>query len=132
MARQCFYSFYFHEDNWRAAKVRNIGTVEGNKPAPGNTWEIVKKAGDEAIKRWIAAQMKEKSCVIVLVGTNTSTRKWVKHEIIKGWDDGLGVVGINIHGLKDVNGYVSRKGQNPFSIIGWGYRKTIIFNCEML
>jgi hypothetical protein len=33
MARSVFYSFHYVPDNQRAAKVRSIGAVEGNKPA---------------------------------------------------------------------------------------------------
>ena len=85
--RSCFYSFYYKRDNWRVAMVRNIGVVEGNKPASDNDWESITSSGDTAIKNWIASQLKGKSCVVVLVGTNTAGRKWIKHEIIKGWDD---------------------------------------------
>ncbi len=31
---RAFYSFHYDPDNWRAAMVRNIGAVEGNKSAP--------------------------------------------------------------------------------------------------
>ena len=31
--------------------VRNIGTIEGNRPATDNDWETVKNGGDAAIKR---------------------------------------------------------------------------------
>ena len=31
--RRVFYSFYYKEDSWRASQVRNIGVVEGNRPA---------------------------------------------------------------------------------------------------
>ena len=64
--------------------------------------------------------MRGKSCIVVLVGSNTAGRKWINHEIIKGWDDGKGVVGIYIHGLKNKDGKVSTKGSNPFSSIGYG------------
>lgn len=120
MARQCFYSFHYIPDNWRAGQVRNIGSVEGNKPATDNDWESVKRGGDAAIKKWIAEQMSGRSCTIVLVGTNTANRKWINHEIVKSWDDGLGVVGIYIHGLRDVNGNISDKGSNPFASIKHG------------
>ena len=42
------------------------------------------------------------------------------HEIVKGWDDGKGVVGIYIHGLKDSSGNTTSKGENPFDYIGYG------------
>jgi len=117
---RAFYSFHYTPDNWRAATVRNIGAIEGNKPAPDNDWETIKKGGDAAIKKWIAEQMKGRSCTVVLVGRNTAGRKWINHEIIKSWDDGMGVVGIHIHGLKNSNGKVSTKGKNPFASIGYG------------
>ena len=114
---RAFYSFHYQPDNWRAAMVRNIGAIEGNKPAADNDWETIKKDGDAAIKKWIADQMKGRSCTVVLVGTNTANRKWINHEIIKSWDDGMGVVGIHIHGLKNSDGKVSTKGKNPFDSI---------------
>ena len=117
---RAFYSFHYDPDNWRAAMVRNIGVIEGNKPAPDNDWETVKKGGDAAIKKWIASQMYGRSCTVVLVGTNTAERKWINHEIVKSWDDGMGVVGIHIHGLKNSGGKISTKGKNPFTSIVHG------------
>lgn len=120
MARRCFYSFHYIPDNWRAAMVRNIGTIEGNKPASDNDWETVKKGGEAAIKKWISAQMHGRSCTVVLVGSQTADRKWINHEIIKSWDDGMGVVGIYVHGLKNKDGNTTAKGNNPFDYIGYG------------
>ena len=94
MKRKCFYSFHYQPDVTRVAKLRNIGAVEGNRPATDNGWESVKKGGDTAIKRWIAKEMKGKSCAIVMVGANTANRKWINHEIIEAWKTGMGVVGI--------------------------------------
>ncbi|WP_429089865.1 TIR domain-containing protein [Aeromonas rivipollensis] len=118
--RNCFYSFHYIPDNWRAATVRNIGAIDGNSPTSDNNWETVKKGGDAAIKKWIADEMYGKSCIVVLVGSDTADRKWINHEIVKGWDDGKGVVGIYIHGLKDSEGNTSTKGDNPFDYIKYG------------
>ena len=115
--RAAFYSFHYNPDNWRAAQVRSIGAIEGNKPATDNDWETVTKSGDAAIKRWIADQMKGRSCTVVLVGSNTAGRKWIHHEITKSWNDRMGVVGIHIHGLKNSEKKVSGKGKNPFASI---------------
>ena len=115
-----FYSFHYDPDNWRAGQVRNIGAIEGNRPATDNDWEVVKRGGDRAIEKWIADQMYGRTCTVVLVGANTAGRKWINHEIIKSWDDGMGVVGIHIHGLEDSDGQVSAKGRNPFDVIGFG------------
>jgi len=115
MARKIFSSFHYKPDNWRASTVRSIGAIEGNKLASDNDWESVTSGGDEAIEKWIAEQMKGKSCVIVLIGSGTAGRKWIKHEIKKGWNDGKGLLGIHIHNLKDRDGNQSTKGSNPFT-----------------
>lgn len=120
MARKCFYSFHYVPDSQRAAQVRQIGTIEGNKPASDNDWETITGGGYAAIEKWISAQMKGKSCTIVLVGSKTANRKWINYEIIKSWDEGMGVVGIYIHGLKNLAGSISTKGKNPFDYITHG------------
>lgn len=118
--RQVFYSFHYKPDCWRAAQVRNIGVVEGNKPAPDNEWEKITSAGDSAIKKWIDDQMKYRSCTVVLVGNKTANRKWINYEIVKSWNKGMGVVGIHIHGLKNKDGKISLRGANPFDYIPYG------------
>ncbi len=74
MTRRVFYSFHYELDVWRAAKVRKMGVVEGNEPAMDNDWEVVKRGGDAAIRRWIAGQMERRTCTIVLVGAKTAGR----------------------------------------------------------
>ena len=71
--RQVFYSFHYQPDSWRASKVRNIGMVEGNNPVSDNKWETIQKGGDVEIKRWINSQMNYRSCVVVLVGSDTAS-----------------------------------------------------------
>ena len=117
MARKCFYSFHYKPDCQRAAQVRSIGSIEGNRSASDNDWEAITRGGDVTIKRWINKQLKGKSCTIVLVGSNTANRKWIKYEIVESWNKGMGVVGIHIHGLKNLLGLTSPKGQNPFDYI---------------
>ncbi len=120
MVRRVFYSFHYERDNWRAAQVRNIRTMEGNQPARDNDWETVTRGGTAAIKRWIARQMKGRSCTVVLVGTDTAERPWIEHEIIKSWNDRMGVVGIHIHGLLNRHGQFPYKGRNPFNSLKLG------------
>lgn len=117
MARKCFYSFHYKPDSHRASQVRQIGTIDGNRPTTDNNWEKITKGGEAAIKRWINDQLSGKSCTVVLVGTNTANRKWINYEVYKSWNDGKGVVGIYIHGLKNLQGYISKKGKNPFDYL---------------
>lgn len=118
--RRVFYSFHYKNDVRRVAQIRNIGAIEDNKPVSENAWEEVKKKGNAAIEKWIDDNMKNRSCVIVLVGEETARRKWVKYEIKKAWNEGRALLGIYIHNIKDPllcknggNGKCS-KGDNPF------------------
>ena len=124
MARNCFFSFHYVPDSVRASQVREMGTIEGNAPARDNDWEAVVGGGDPAIQKWIANQMRGKSCAVVLVGQHTANRKWINYEIVKAWDDKLGVVGIRIHGLKNFEGKTAASGLNPFDYITHGPTKT--------
>ena len=114
MKHRVFFSFEYNKDNWRASKVRNMGKVDGSSTFSDNDWEEVKLKTDTEIKKWIDGQMAKRSCVVVLIGATTSTRKWVKYEIEKAYELNKGIVGIYIHGLKDVYGNQSTKGSNPF------------------
>jgi hypothetical protein len=115
MARRVFYSFHYKQDNWRAAKIRNIGAIEGNKPATDNDWETVTGRGDAAIKKWIKDQMDRRSCAVVLIGQSTAGRKWINYEIVESWNTGMGLLGIHIHNITNSSDEQSSKGTNPFA-----------------
>jgi len=114
MAKKVFFSFHYKPDSQRAAQIRNIGSVEGNAPVSDNDWESVTSGGEAAIKRWIAGQLKGKSCAVVLIGSQTAGRKWINHEIAEAWNANKGVVGIHVHKIKNLAGEQSTKGGNPF------------------
>ena len=113
--RQIFYSFHFKNDVMRVQQVRNIGVIEGNEPVSKNDWEKLKRKGKKSIQKWIDDNMKNRSCVVVLIGSETADRKWVKYEIKKAWNDKKGLVGIYIHNLKCPNNGKDTKGSNPFA-----------------
>lgn len=115
MAKKCFLSFHYKPDNWRVSQIKQIGSIEEQPILDSNKWEEIKKKGDTAIENWIASNMKGKECLVVLVGKETAGRRWVKHEIKKAWKDGLGVLAIHIHNLKDADGEQTTKGSNPFT-----------------
>ena len=112
--RRTFFSFHYKPDNWRAGQVRNIGVIEGNASVSDNDWEAISRRGDAAIEQWIDSQMHGRSCLVVLIGSQTAGRKWIKYEIQKAWNAKKGVLGIFVHNLKNVNGDQASKGKNPF------------------
>jgi hypothetical protein len=109
-----FYSFHFDNDVFRVQQVRNMGMIDGNEPTSPNDWEQVKRGGNATIERWIDDTMKYRRCVVVLIGSETATRPWVKYEIKKAWIEKRGLLGIYIHNLKCPRTGVSSKGPNPF------------------
>ena len=115
MARRIFYSFQYKPDNWRVSKIRNIGAIEGNKPATDNDWETVTGGGDAAIEKWIKDQMSGRSCAVVLIGQSTAGRKWINYEIVESWKKGMGLLGIHIHNITNSEDEQSSKGSNPFA-----------------
>lgn len=99
--RRVFFSFHYKADGWRAGQVRNMGMVEGNAAVSDNDWETVTRGGATAIRRWIDGQLHGRSCAVVLIGSHTAGRKWIKYEIEQAWKTKKGLLGIYIHGLQD-------------------------------
>jgi hypothetical protein len=113
--RKVFYSFHFANDALRVQQIRNMGKLEGNEPVNHNTWETVKKGGETAVKKWIDDNLRHQDCIIVLIGSDTANREFVKYEIEKAWTAGKPIFGIYIHNLKCPNKGTCAKGGNPFS-----------------
>ena len=116
MARKVFFSFHYERDAWRAGQVRNCNVIASEDQVgfiDSVDWESIKKQGEDAIKRWIATQLKGTSVTVVLIGAETADREWVQHEIIESWNRGNGVVGVWIHNVKDADRKTDVKGPNP-------------------
>lgn len=113
--RKVFYSFHYDNDVFRVQQIRNMGLIDGNEPVTPNNWEEIKRQGNISIRNWIDNEISKSSCVVVLIGSQTSSREWVNYEIQQAWKQEKGLLGIYIHNLKDPRTGVSIKGNNPFS-----------------
>lgn len=115
MARRVFFSFHYDRDIRRVVQVRNSWIVRSEKETQPfldkAEWEEVKRAG---IEKWIEDQLKGTSVTVVLIGTETYDREWVRHEIKRSHELKKGMVGIYIHNVKDPQTGVDAKGKNPF------------------
>ncbi|MHC1672067.1 TIR domain-containing protein [Stenotrophomonas maltophilia] len=113
MKRKVFYSFHFDNDVMRVQQIRQMGALEGDEPVSPNAWEQIKRT-DKGVKDWIDQNLNGKSCLVVLIGSETAQRPWVNYEIKRACELNKPVVGVYIHRLKcPRNGYGS-KGSNPF------------------
>ena len=121
MGRHVFFSFHHQRDIWRVSQVRNSWVTQENSVTgrfwDDASWESMKKRGDQAIKSWINRQMKGTSVTVVLIGAETSNRKYVKYEIQRSYEEDKGILGIRIHKLKDQYGHTDHWGQNPLDIL---------------
>jgi len=121
MVRRVFFSFHYERDNWRASQVRNSWVTKPDRQTAGfidkAEWEKVKRGGDSAIKNWIDNQLKGTSVTVVLIGAETSDRKWVKYEIEQSFKRGNGVIGVKIHNLKDKDGNSETEGDLDFGLV---------------
>lgn len=115
--KQVFFSFEYNKDNWRASQIRNMGKVSNTSTFSDNDWEEVKYKSQSSIEQWIKNQMKMRSCVVVLIGSTTYTRDWVKYEIKEAYNQNKGLVGIYIDKLEDRDGKQTTKGKNPFDYV---------------
>jgi len=122
MARRVFFSFHYERDVWRAFIVRNSWVTKGNFESAGFIdaveFEKIKRKGDESIERWINEQLEGTSVTVVLIGSETYLRDWVRYEIIKSFDRGNGLLGVYIHNIKNQFEMTDIKGPNPFEYVG--------------
>lgn len=121
MARRVFFSFHYKNDVWRANQVRNSWVTQGKEAAgfiDSADFEKLEKEGEEAVKRWINNQLNGTSVSVVLIGSETSSRKYVRYELQKSYEKGNGIVGVFIHNLKDKDGKTSTKGDTTFGELG--------------
>lgn len=117
LSRSVFTSFHYKQDCMRVQHVKQMGALAGQPLLDSQRWESIKRGGEDEIKRYIAREMRGKDCLVVLIGSQTASRPWVQYEIRKAWTDGLGVLGVHIHGLRDPRTGTSAKGANPFTKI---------------
>jgi hypothetical protein len=122
MARKTFFSFHYQNDVVRANHVRKSNVTKDDIEAAGFVdapdFEVVEKQGGGAIKKWIVGQLSGTSVTVVLIGSQTSNREYVKYELQQSYAKGNGLLGIYIHQCKDFSGKTDTKGANTFGEIG--------------
>ena len=125
MARTVFFSFHYQRDIWRVNQIRSIPNITGNAAAgfkDASLWEESKKKGDDVIKRMIDKALEGTSVTVVFIGAKTAGRKFINYEIQKSLDRGNGLVGMQIHHLKNHLGEIDVVGDIPKAIEAAGFK----------
>lgn len=135
MARRVFFSFHYQRDIWRVNQIRNIPEITGCAAAgfqDASLWEEAKKKGDAEIKKLIDKGLENTSVTVVFIGAKTAGRKYINYEIEKSIEKGNGIVGIQIHHLKNENGETDEAGATPAKLTNGGYKVYKYVNSEKL
>ncbi len=115
MARRVFFSFHYDRDVRRVVQVRNSWVIRTEGEAQPfldrADWEAVKRTG---VEKWIEAQLRGTSVTVVLIGSETYDREWVRFEIKRSYELGKGMLGVYIHNVRDPQLGTDTKGKNPF------------------
>jgi hypothetical protein len=121
--RFVYFAFHYQRDIWRVQQVKNHWvTKESHKAAgffDGSLEEKAKTDGDAVVKRLINKGMVGASVTCVLIGAETYNRRWVQYEIFNSIEQGMGVFGVRIHGLKNGDGKTDAFGSDPFYSLGY-------------
>lgn len=125
MARTVFFSFHYQRDIWRVNQIRSMPNIVGNAAAgfkDASLWEEAKKKDDGSIEKMIDKGLEGTSVTVVLIGAKTAGRKFINYEIKKSIARGNGLVGIQIHELKNKDGQTDEVGESPSAILDAGYK----------
>lgn len=125
MARRTFFSFNYMKDIWRVNQIRNMPNIIGTAAAgfqDASLWEEAKKKGDKEIKKMIDNGLKNTSVTVVFITYGTSTRKYINYELDQSLVRGNGLLGVQIHDLKDQNGNTASAGAIPSQIEDNGFK----------
>jgi len=72
-----------------------------------------KKKSDDAVKKLIDDGLIGTTVTLVCIGNKTAGRKFINYEIQKSIDRGNGILGVQIHHLKNFAGEVDTVGETP-------------------
>lgn len=115
MARRAFFSFHYELDVQRASVVRNSRLTHGEQLSfiDASLWEEAKKKSPDALKRLINDALQNTSVTVVLIGSHTNDRPWVKYELERSIARGNGIVAVRVNKIKNFQGQMTRQGVNP-------------------
>src|SRR5271169_2126713 len=100
-----FYCAFQYQDviDFRANVVRKHNFTEGVESAgyyDHSIWEDAKNTNPAVLKRLINDELENTSVTVVLIGSDTWARRWVRYEIFKSIQRGNRVLGIHINSIK--------------------------------
>jgi hypothetical protein len=119
MAKRVYFAFHYQDViDFRANVVRKHNFAEGVKAAgyyDYSIWEESKKTSPAALKGLIDAELENTSVTVVLIGSDTWARRWVRYEVFESLKRGNKVFGIRINGIRGKDQQTKPAGPDPFN-----------------
>jgi len=119
MAKRVYFALHYQDVvDYRANVVRKHNFAEGVKAAgyyDYSIWEDAKKTSPSALKKLIDAELENTSVTVVLIGSDTWVRRWVRYEVFQSLKRGNSVFGIHINSIKGKDQQTKPSGPDPFN-----------------
>jgi len=107
MAKRVYFAFHYQDIIDLRANVVRKHTMVGGAAAAGcfdhSIWEEAKRTSPLGLKRLINAELENTSVTVVLVGSDTWARRWVRYEIFKSLERGHELLAVHINSIKGRN-----------------------------
>jgi hypothetical protein len=140
VARKVFFSFHYQNDIFRVNVVRNHSLTKGGYSDSGyfdhSLWETAKSENPQYLKNMINDGLEGTTVTVVLIGSETASRPWVKYEIEQSIKRGNALLGIYIHNIPCAKTQArSHSGQNPldgYSCPTPNYSITLLQQCSQI
>ncbi|HEX2987424.1 MAG TPA: TIR domain-containing protein [Chloroflexota bacterium] len=123
MARRVYFASYYEDvSDFRLRTVLSAWVAGSFRETSGifnaAQWEKAKLQGDAAVRAMIRRGMEGTSVTVVLIGTNSYSRRYTRYEIAKSFERGNAMIGIYVHRIPE-QGTIAIKGENPFEYMGF-------------
>jgi hypothetical protein len=119
MAKRVYFAFHYQDViDFRANVVRKHNFAEGVKSAgyyDHSIWEAAKNTSPAALERLINSGLENTTVTVVLIGSDTWARRWVRYEIFESIKRSNQVFGIHINSIKGKDEKTKPRGPNPFN-----------------
>ena len=119
MAKRVYFAFHYQDViDFRANVVRKHNFAEGVKGAgyyDYSIWEEAQRTSPVALMRLIDAELENTSVTVVLIGSETWARRWVRYEIFESLKRGNRVFGVHINSIRGKDQQTKLSGPDPFN-----------------
>jgi hypothetical protein len=128
MAKRVYFAFHYQDViDFRANVVRKHNLTEGVESAgyyDHSMWEEAKSKSPDALKRLINSELEGTTVTVILIGSDTWVRRWVRYEIFQSIKRGNRVLGVHINSIKGKDEKTKPLGPNPFNNLALEFNAT--------